>query len=99
MPSNDFPLRKYAKEEKKAQTKEEKKILHCNRCGNEIIWKYSYAEYLKLKKDDPNFKNIPLNPDGTPHTCQQEQKEPKKEPEGIKLKCPYCNREITLSVK
>jgi len=46
-------------------------MVKCNKCGEEITWKHPYAEYLKLKQADPNFRNIPLNPDGTNHVCGQ----------------------------
>ena len=64
-----------------------KKKTLCNRCGKEIRWKYSYKDYLEKKKEDPDFKNIPLNPGGTLHTCQTEKKEQKE----IELRCPVCN--------
>lgn len=82
---DDFPLKKFARE---------KRMLTCNRCGKEIKWKYSYADYLKKKQEDENFKNIPLNPDGTPHTCQAK---PEIKQEETKFNCPKCGYEITAS--
>ena len=44
----------------------------CNKCNQEIVWKYDYPEYLKMKKANPNFKNIPMNIDGSNHICKIE---------------------------
>lgn len=43
----------------------------CNRCGEEITWKFPYQKYLELKKANPNLKNTPLNPDGSQHYCEE----------------------------
>lgn len=46
-------------------------MAECRKCGGEIKWKHSYKEFLKLKKENPDYKNIPLNLDGTQHTCEE----------------------------
>lgn len=56
----------------------------CNNCGQEIKWKYTYAQYQNYKKKNPDFKNIPLNLDGTPHRCLQ----PEIPPEDVEAFMP-----------
>lgn len=61
-------------------------MTECNNCGQEIKWKYNFAEYMKLKKQNPSTKNTPLNMDDTPHICMLEEKETLTESKEVPLK-------------